>query len=111
MIHTRIRNPAMEPITMPAIAPPERSLASSGSLLLESSVVVVGVVVPPVTTVTVAPGVVVVWRWKRRCGSVRVGCRFAAAAVSRSLRDGKGAMIFFGAWMVSGAVPFGVVGR
>jgi hypothetical protein len=61
MIQTRIKKPAMEPMTMPAMAPPVRVLAPSGSLLSLFAEPLVSV-----RTVTVAVGeVVVAWRLRR----------------------------------------------
>jgi hypothetical protein len=70
MIQSKRRKPAMEPITMPAMAPPERVLASSGSLLSFGWAVLV-----PVMMVTVLPSGLV---WDCRGWRVRVGWRAVA---------------------------------
>jgi hypothetical protein len=100
MIQTRRRKPAMEPMTMPAMAPPERVFASSGE---EGSWLLLGVV--PVIRVMVASLGLVVWRLVRRGRlRVRVGWgrveaavlrrwRVRAERVWRLARGGRGAMV------------------
>jgi hypothetical protein len=85
-IQRKRRKPAMEPSTMPAMAPPERVLALSGSLG-----VVGGAVLVPVIIVTVLPSSGLVWVW-RGC-RVRVGGRVSRRVCADRGLAGTGAMV------------------